>query len=215
MAATQCESSGSAESNVAAAQCEKGWTQPEMEELREEVRRIREEVGSEPGFWKRVQSKRAAKMQKKMLNLLQQKANGSLNRYTNANGTFEKMTLTADSGASDTVLPKGTCEHVPTEPSPGSVAGVRYEVASGETIPNEGQKHVEVVTEDGQQRKITMQVCDVNKALLSIKKTCRAGHRVVFDDDGSFIENKASKERTWLREENGVYTLDVWVKTPF
>ena len=40
---------------------------------------------------------------------------------------------------------------------------------------------------------------------------CQAGHRVVFDDDGSYIENKATGELNWLREENGNYLLDVSV----
>ena len=34
---------------------------------------------------------------------------------------------------------------------------------------------------------------------------------MVFDEDGSYIMNKKSGEVTWLREENGVYLLDVQV----
>ena len=60
-------------------------------------------------------------------------------------------------------------------------------------------------------RNITAQVCDVNKALMSVKKLVAAGNRVVFDQEGSFIEDKATKEKMWLREENGMYMLKLWV----
>jgi len=48
---------------------------------------------------------------------------------------------------------------------------------------------------------------------------CESGHRCVFDEAGSFIENKVTGEINWLREEDGNYMLDVWVvpktETPF
>ena len=37
------------------------------------------------------------------------------------------------------------------------------------------------------------------------------GNKVVFDKDGSYIENKWSKDRLWLREDNGVFVLDMLV----
>ena len=53
----------------------------------------------------------------------------------------------------------------------------------------------------------------MNKALLSVAKVVAAGNRVVFDSDGSYIEDKATKERMWLKESAGMYMLKVWVKT--
>ena len=38
------------------------------------------------------------------------------------------------------------------------------------------------------------------------------GNRVVFEKNGSFIENIQSGHKTWLREENGVYLLDAVVR---
>ena len=68
-------------------------------------------------------------------------------------------------------------------------------------------------SEEGFNRDITAQVCDVNKALLSVKKALKAGHRVVFDDDGSYIEENASGEKMWLKEDaNGMFILKLWVK---
>ena len=61
-------------------------------------------------------------------------------------------------------------------------------------------------------RNITAQVCDVNKALLSVKKIIAAGNRVTFDEEGSFIEDKSSGEKMWLREDKGMFMLKMWVK---
>ncbi len=38
-----------------------------------------------------------------------------------------------------------------------------------------------------------------------------SGHRVVFDEDGSFVQNKQSGEINWLREENGNFMMDMWI----
>ena len=35
---------------------------------------------------------------------------------------------------------------------------------------------------------------------------------VVFDNEGSYIESKATGQMTQLRRENGVYRFDMWVK---
>ena len=51
----------------------------------------------------------------------------------------------------------------------------------------------------------------MNKALGSVSKIVNNGNRVVFDGDGSYIENKWSKDKLWLREDNGVYVLDMLV----
>ena len=37
------------------------------------------------------------------------------------------------------------------------------------------------------------------------------GNRVVFDDDGSYVENKTTGQRTWMAEDGGMYTLKMWV----
>ena len=47
-----------------------------------------------------------------------------------------------------------------------------------------------------------------------MKRICAAGRVVIFDEDGSYILNKATGELNWLREEGGNYMLDVWVPPP-
>ena len=101
---------------------------------------------------------------------------------------------------------------MPIKESPGSRAGVEYETASGEQVPNQGEKSLEICTAEGQLRSLTLQVCDVRKPLMSVRKVCAVGQRVVFDSDWSYIEDKVTGERTTIEESGGVYTLRVWVR---
>ena len=48
---------------------------------------------------------------------------------------------------------------------------------------------------------------------MSVKKICKSGQRVIFDDEGSYVENKVTGERLQVLEEDGEYVLDVWVNT--
>ena len=60
---------------------------------------------------------------------------------------------------------------------------------------------------------MTAQVCDVNKALLSVKRAVEAGNKVVFgSDEGSYIESRTAGERMWLEDRGGMYVLSLWVR---
>ena len=67
--------------------------------------------------------------------------------------------------------------------------GVQYEVANGVQIPNLGERKLVGVTEEGVERKLTAPMCDVNKTLMGVRKFAKAGNRVVFDEEGSYIED--------------------------
>ena len=62
---------------------------------------------------------------------------------------------------------------------------------------------------------MTAQVCDVNKALLSVSKMVNAGNRVVFEKGVSYVEDVESGERMYMRECGGMYMLKLWVKKGF
>ena len=62
---------------------------------------------------------------------------------------------------------------------------------------------------------MTFQVPGISKALGAVSRIVGAGIRVVFDDPntiGSFIENESTGKKTPLRQHNGVYFLDAWIK---
>ena len=95
--------------------------------------------------------------------------------------------------------------------APGAKPEVKYEVADGIVIENPGKKSFTAYTDVGHEHYLTAQVADVNKALLSVKKIVSAGKRVVFDDAGSFIEDKTTGERMWLTERKSVYRLKLGI----
>ena len=129
-----------------------------------------------------------------------------------ATGEWEVLELAVDSGATETVVNEEMVSSVEVKEGPASKRGVKYEVATGVRIPNLGEKKFQGITQEGTTRTITAQVCDVNKALLSVKKVVSAGNRVVFDEEGSYIQDKLTGEIMDLREDNGMYMLNMWVK---
>jgi hypothetical protein len=164
-----------------------------------------------------VLSKNAKKNKKKndrKLMILREVENGAL-RNINKESEWEEIELAVDSGATETVMGEDMLECVDVKEGRASKAGVEYEVANGDKIPNLGEKKFVGHSEEGVMRGITAQVCDVNKALLSVKRMMTAGNRVVFDEDGSFIEDKATKEKMWLKEDKGLFVVKLWVKKGF
>ena len=130
---------------------------------------------------------------------------------------WEELEMAMDSGATESVVGENMLTSVELQEGEAYRRGVRYEVADGTLISNKGEKRFVGVNEDGQERKMTVQVCDVNKALLSVKKVVKAGNRVVFEEGSSYVENVDSGERMYMKEQDGgMYTLKFWVKrSPF
>ena len=54
-------------------------------------------------------------------------------------------------------------------------------------------------------------ICAVNKTLMSVSKIASKGKRVVFDDEGSYIEDKETGERTWMKQVGGMCSLKMWL----
>ena len=135
----------------------------------------------------------------------------SLNQIS-ADGEWEQLELAVDSGASESVIPSDALSSVPTVEGQASRRGVLYEVANGTQIPNEGEKRFVAVTEEGVEKRLVLQVCDVNQGLISASKLAAAGNRVMLDEDASYIENKKSGQRTWLKHRNGMYIMSLWVR---
>ena len=67
------------------------------------------------------------------------------------------------------------------------------------------------MTKEGQKIGMDIQIADVKKPLGSVRKMCESGNRVVFDEDGSYIEHKASGNRTEIAKEGSVYVVRMWL----
>ena len=57
------------------------------------------------------------------------------------------------------------------------------------------------------------QVAEVTKTLGAVRRMTEAGNRVVFDSAGSYVEDKKTGSRTEIKDDNGEFTMDVWVQT--
>ena len=118
---------------------------------------------------------------------------------------LEYVEFILDSGATATVIPPNVGKAYTIQPGDASRAGVTYEVANGEEIPNLGEKLMPVVTAEGTWRGLRAQVADVSKALQSVRTFAQAGHMVVFGggDGGNdnYIVNKVTGETTAVKDD--------------
>ena len=123
-----------------------------------------------------------------------------------------EIAVRVDSGATETVMPEKTLAGVIDIASgPAHLRGVEYQVADGTRITNLGERRFVGYTEDGVANAMIAQVCAVNETLLSVSKLTKTGNRVLFDYNGSYVENKATGQKTWMNEDGGMYTLKMWV----
>ena len=124
---------------------------------------------------------------------------------------WTQMPLAVVSGACDSVInPDDAPGHEVTE-SPESRRGDNFASATGEPIPNLGIMNLPMMLREMSLRSMKLCVAPVTRPFASVKKICRAGHMVIFDDDGPYLYNKATGEVNMLREDDGNYMLDVWV----
>ena len=126
-------------------------------------------------------------------------------------GRWEKLELTVDSGAMETVAPKQCAGNVRMRETPATGRQF-YSTANGASIPNYGEKRLQWRTEDKSQGGITVQITDVMKPLASVGQICEAGNRVVFESGGGYVENIKTGIKTSMRKAGKGYKLDLWVK---
>ena len=140
-------------------------------------------------------------------------------------GGWKKVKFTVDSGAGETVMSRDDLPGIDVKESEGSRRDQHYLTANNARIPNEGEKKLlafisgtwkqgnngwqEMVPEG---KSVTTQVAAVTQPLMSVKRLCQAGHRVVFGETGSFVEDKGTGEVMEIREEAGEYMLEMWVE---
>jgi len=122
-----------------------------------------------------------------------------------------------DSGASETVAHDGAFGNSPIIPTTST--GTEYSSAAkgGPAITNMGEKAVDVMDSNGLIWNMKIQMCsnlNEKKYLASVSRINQAGQSVHFDtpDVGSYIQSKKTGAITWLRQESGVFYLDVWVR---
>jgi hypothetical protein len=150
---------------------------------------------------------------KLLINMLEAKAKENENLINNVDEGWEFISILIDSGSTETVAPKDSLRGYELVSTDWSEAGKGYTAANGSDIPNLGEKVVRGQTTNGMLCTMRFQICEVTKPLGSVSRICQAGSRVVFGppDEGSYIENVTTGKRTMLRQNKGLYYLDVWV----
>lgn len=112
---------------------------------------------------------------------------------------WEELEMAVDSGAGETVIGEGMVKCVEVVEGEARKKGVKYEVADGTLIDNEGEKKSVGVTGGGVAKRVCEQVCGVSKSLLSVRKVTGTRNTVVFRKGYGWIEDDRTGERTWRR----------------
>ena len=124
-----------------------------------------------------------------------------------------EVEITVDSGACDTVMPTSLCTHISILQTAESRAGLEYEVANGETIPNVGERKCLLMSEDsGTMKKITFQCADIHKPLLSVSRCADLGFSCVLEADGGKLVDKVTGEIIPLHRRGNLYVMRAWIR---
>ena len=68
------------------------------------------------------------------------------------------------------------------------------------------------VSEEGVARRLTSQLADITGGLLSVRGMVSSGHRVVFDSEGHYIEDKETGEWMEMEDDGCMYNLSLWCR---
>ena len=139
----------------------------------------------------------------------------SLRPLSDSSNEWEYMEAILDSGATVTVIPPSVGKGYDIVRGEAAEAGVKYEVANGEEIPNLGEKLMAVVTAKGTMRGLRAQVADVNKPLQAVRSLVRAGHMVVFgageSGNENYVVNKITGEYSSVEDDGLNYLMSMYI----
>ena len=125
-------------------------------------------------------------------------------------GQFEELVAIVDSGATVPVLHPKVGTGYDLEESAASKAGIEYEVANGDTLPNLGQKRMAVLTQEGTLRGYQSQCADVTKTLQSVRAMVASANAVCFglgpEGNDHLIINRVTGEVNRM-EDDGINYL--------
>jgi hypothetical protein len=175
-------------------------------------------MGGDEGFTQ-VQRKKMARVNRKQW--AQMDMTGFMGHINHMGKSVQKATLTdsweeinveVDSGAITHICGKETGASFPIKPTEFSLKGGYYRAANGTKIHNQGEKLIKGINDNGINTSMTFQIGDVSGPLGSVRKMVEAGNRVVFDSEGSYIEQKSTGAITAIRDTGDKYILKLWVQ---
>jgi hypothetical protein len=117
--------------------------------------------------------------------------------------------IMVDSGAAESVWPENYRQEIPLLQADQAKASSRYVAANGEVMTNRGRNLVHFRTGGEKSIKaMEFQVTQVKKPLASVRRIVERGNKVVFSNEGSYIEAPDGR-RTQLVEHNGTFALEI------
>ena len=123
-----------------------------------------------------------------------------------------KGKVTIDSGAAESVMPRGMLQREPLVEGDAKKAGVRYVAANGSKMDNYGEKRVRFKREGfNGVNSLLFQVTDVGKPRASVSRILDKGNAVIFSRGlgGSYVINDKTGQRIPLVEEKGTFVMEV------
>ncbi len=121
-------------------------------------------------------------------------------------------------GATITAVSPKTGRGYKVEESEASKAGVEYECANKETLPNLGEKSMAVMTKEGTLRGFKAQVADVAGPLESVRQLLSNKHCVLFglgeSEEQPLIITQVSGEVNYMRDDGVNYLHDMLIVPP-
>ena len=146
------------------------------------------------------------------LSVIQEKPGRTIS-IVNKPDEWVAITVTVDSGACITVMPPGLCMGIPIFENDLSRAGVEYEVANGESIPNLGERQCQVMTVGSMTpKKIVFQVAEVHKPLLSVAACSDMGFDCFLGQEGGTLKDRVTGECIPLERHGSLYSMKMWVR---
>lgn len=136
----------------------------------------------------------------------------SISAVGNYRGWLE-IEVTLDSGACDTVMPLSLCSETVLRESVQQRNGLDYEVANNASIRNEGERRCLMMTRNpSDPRRITLQVADVHKALLSITRAADAGYECHLGARGGCLLDVYTGGGMPIAPKCNLYVVKAWVR---
>ena len=128
---------------------------------------------------------------------------------------FEILSSIVDSGATVPVMNPNTGASYAIIPS--SANGTEYEIASGDTLEDLGEKRMAVLTVEGTLRGYGTRCADVTKSLQAVRALVMSNHAVCFglgDGNDHLIINKITGEINRMRDDGINYLQDLIIVPP-
>ena len=102
------------------------------------------------------------------------------------------------------------------EQSSGSRRKQNFVVGDGGTLPNLGQKTLNLDPGSGENAEVTFQIAKVTRPLMSGGLICDKGFNISVDKDKAIVRDKLDKEvLRFIRKNGGLYIAKMRLKAPF